>query len=490
MFRAEENEAFTKEYLGYVGELGGDEAGRRRAWELMGHGSAFYRGLPCAFSYVPRLFGPSTRKLFEDISRTTYGILAKILKEYRDNPAYRSEFRFDPRVEDLVLLPCSHAEPLPVARIDFVFDELAGGFHFVEFNTDSSSGMNETREALAAIAETEPYRRFVAAHEVESDVRRQFEGWVESFVHMWRESAASAKVALCGETEAVEGRCFPEAGVGGNGGRKPQLAIVACLDSPNPEIGELSAYRQMFELAGVACSVFDVRQLEFDGERLVGRTALDGPSDVAIDCVWRFCIVVDLLEHWEDVQPLIRAVRQGKVDMIGGFSTQIVHDKQLFAVLRRPATQALLTADERDFVREHVPATYFLDDPSLDLSQVKAHPEKWVVKPTDWYASKNVIAGPDCTPAEWARAIDERVAQKTHQGVSPFIVQEFFAPHRTPVIALYGNDQDFVAEPQDFGNLMGVFLHAGKFGGAYVRQGPYNVIGSARAGLVAPVLWV
>ena len=105
-------------------------------------------------------------------------------------------------------------------------------------------------------------------------------------------------------------------------------------------------------------------------------------------------------------------------------------------------------------------------------------------------SSKNVLAGPDCAPEEWARLVDERVALGAHEGVSPFIVQEFFEPYRTQVVPLYGREEDFTAQPQLFGNLMGVFLHAGQFGGVYVRQGPYSVIGSARAGLVAPVLWV
>ena len=470
MFDARENDALTREYLGYIAELEGDGVGRRAAWERMGRGSAYYHGLPCAFSYVPRLFGAGTRALFEDAARTTYGILRKVMREYRDNPDYRREFRFDPRVEELVLLPCGYDELLPMVRIDFAFDEGAGDFHFVEFNTDSSSGMNETREALAAVACTEPFRRFAEAHCVEDDVERQFEGWVRTFRRLYEGSDAGASGAAASAS--------------------PRVAIVACLDSPEPEIGELEEFRRVFEREGMPCSVFDVRQLEFDGERLTGRKALAGESDVAIDCIWRFCIVVDLLEHWAEVQPFIEAVSQQKVTMIGSFATQIAHDKQLFAVLRRPATQALLTEEERIFVERHIPLTMFLDDPELDINQVKARPEKWVVKPTDWYASKNVLAGPDCAPEEWARLVDERVALGAHEGVSPFIVQEFFEPYRTQVVPLYGREEDFTAQPQLFGNLMGVFLHAGQFGGVYVRQGPYSVIGSARAGLVAPVLWV
>ena len=474
--RFEEDERYAREYLAHVVDLDGDEAGRRAAWRHMGEGTAYYRGEPVAFSYLPRVLGSRTRERFAEIARMTYRILAKVTERYREDPAYRREFRFDPRVEELVLLPTGYDEPLPMARVDFVFDE-RGGFTFVEFNTDSSSGMNETREALAAVAAGGAYQRFAANHALETDMEVQFEGWVRKFLEIYA-SSDGVKHFSGDLPAAVE----VEAGV-----PMPRVAIVACLDSPNPHIGELEAYRRVFERAGCACSVFDARQLAFDGERLIGRKALSGESNVEIDCIWRFCIVVDLLEHWADVQPFIEAVRQQKVVMIGGFSTQIVHDKQLFAVLRRPATQAFLAPDERAFVEEHIPQTAFLDDPSLDLATVKASRERWVLKPTDWYASINVVVGASCSDEEWARLVDECAVGT---GPSPYIVQEFCAPSKALAVALYGAEDDFSAAPCDFGEIYGVFIHAGDYAGVYLRQGPHDVIGSARAGLVTPVFWV
>ncbi|MBR5259425.1 MAG: glutathionylspermidine synthase family protein [Eggerthellaceae bacterium] len=456
----EEEERYAREYREYVTELNGDERGRRAAWRRMGEGSAFYRGEPVAFSYLPRILGSRTRECFQEIAETTYGILTKVIGRYVDDPEYRREFCFDPRVEELVLMPTGYEELLPVARIDFVFNE-DEGFKFVEFNTDSSSGMNETRESLASIAVTDPYQRFASRHAVTTDMRRQFEDWIQNFLRMYKSTS-----------EAVD---------------SPRVAIVACLDSPNPHIGELEAYRQLFEEAGCPCSDFDVRQLEFDGEKLVGRKALAGDGDVPIDCIWRFCIVVDLLDHWDEVQPFIEAIRQQKAVMIGGFRTQIVHDKQLFAVLRKPVTQVMLTPEERCFVDRHIPQTVFLDDADLDIDAIKKHRERWVLKPTDWYASINVTVGASCTEEEWSQLIDDCVA---NDGPSPYIVQEFCAPTKSPVIALYGAEGDFCADPQDFGEIFGVFVHAGEYAGVYLRQGPYDVIGSARAGLVTPVLWV
>lgn len=527
-YTREADARYTREYLDLIAELGSDEANRRAAWQRMGEGSAYYHGLPVAFSYLPRLMGGQTRERFEEIGRMTYGILTKVIKRYQEDPEYRREFRFDPRVEELVLLPTGYDEPLPMLRADFVVDEATGEFAFVEFNTDSSSGMNETREALEAVAVTEPYRCFADRYELSTDVEPQFGGWVRRFLEIYSGAAPDA-LTFAANTKPS----------------KPRVAIVACLDSPNPHIGELEEYRRLFEREGCACSVFDARELAFDGERLVGRRALAGESNVPIDCIWRFCIVVDLLEHWDEVQPFIEAVRRGKVVMIGGFSTQIVHDKQLFAVLRRPATQAFLTPEEREFVDRHIPFTAFLDDPGLDREALKRDRGRWVIKPTDWYASINVVVGAGANEDDWARLVDgagrdvgpdfgpgldssggagrdagSAVATGRDAGfedatgrdagfedaagrdagsatdVSPahgpsaYIVQEFCPPSKADAIPLYGDEADFTAPPTRFGEIVGVFMHAGDFGGIYVRQGPHDVIGSARAGLVAPVLWV
>lgn len=463
---------YDQEYLTCVEALHGDEAGRRRAWKAMEAGSAWYHGAPVAFDFLPRCYDASEEERFAAIAHTTYGILRKVMERYRTDPVYAAQFRFDPRVRELLALPDPLPEPLPMARFDMLYHDSDGSFVFCEFNTDSSSGMNETKEALYALEQAPSWQRFTQAYSVTNDVERQFEGWVRHFTALMKAALAARGVELS-----------PTAPLP----KRPHLGIVVCLDSPQPEIGELEAFVPLFNKAGFACSVFDVRELTFDGETLWGNQALAGPSNVALDCLWRFCIVVDLLEHWDEVQNFIAAIAAEKVLMAGSFATQIVHDKQLFALLRQPATLEFLTPEEQAFITAHIPFTAFLDDPSLDLEAVRSHPEQWVLKPTDCYASKNVTAGKECSLPAWNQLIDQCL---TNPGPSPYLVQEFVAPEVTPAIPLYGNPEDFTASPQPFGNLLGLFSHCGDFGGTYLRQGPEQVIGSARAGLVTPVLWV
>lgn len=455
------------EYAAMVNGLDGDELGRWRAWERMEDGQAYYHGMPVAFDFIPCLLPPAAAETFSAMVETTYGILCKVIRRYQVDEQFRALFRFDPRVQQLVLLPSGYDEPLPMARFDIIYSQQEQRFRFCEFNTDSSSGMLENSEACAAVAESDAFWEFQASHPLESRCHVQFEGWARKLMALYRGTSACQELL--------------------RQGRVPHMAIAVCMESPNPDVRELEAYQEIIEELGWDCSIYDVRNLYMDNGRLMGANALAGANDRPIDVVWRFCIVVDLLKYWDEVQPFVEAVAGGAVTLIGAFSTQIAHDKQLFALLRMPQLQGMLTADERQFVEDTIPFTAFLDDPSLDLEEVRCHPAEWVLKPTDWYATKNVTAGGECTEEEWNRLIDEALGAR---GGSPYLVQRFVTPAETPAIPLYGNEADFTAVPQPFGNLYGLYCHCGTFAGAYVRQGPHEVIGSARQGLVAPVFWL
>ncbi len=463
----EQSAQLISEYIATVARLDGDEPGRWRAWERMEDGQAYYHGLPVAFDFVPCLLPPAAQRCFSAMVETTYGILCKVIRRYQTDEQFRSLFRFDPRVQELVLLPSGYDEPLPMARFDVLYSQQEQRFCFCEFNTDSSSGMLENSEACAAVAESDVFWEFQATHPLESRCNVQFEGWARKLMALYRGTGA------CQELQQQ--------------GKVPHVAIVVCMESPNPDVRELEAYQEIIEELGWDCSIYDVRSLYTEDGRLMGADALAGASGQPIDMVWRFCIVVDMLKYWDEVQPFVEAVRSGAVTLIGAFSTQIAHDKQLFALLRTPQLQEMLTPEERQFVEDVIPFTAFLDDPGLDLTEVRRNREQWVLKPTDWYATKNVTAGGECTEEEWNRLIDEALAIRDG---SPYLVQRFVTPAETPAIPLYGNEADFVAAPRPFGNLYGLYSHCGSFAGAYVRQGPHEVIGSARQGLVAPAFWV
>ncbi|WP_165173410.1 carboxylate--amine ligase [Adlercreutzia sp. ZJ242] len=456
-----ERHAPADEYLELVHATDERGGGRRDAWERMKASSAYVGGAPAPISYLPRILDQRTRDQLASTALTVHGILEKVIAAYLDDPQFRELFSFDERVRDLILAPRASARLLPYARFDCFFDEDSGAARFVEFNADCSSGMNKTRAALDALRPSAPCQAFAARHRLEDDAERLFEGWVADFMRLY------------GACEGAK--------------EHPHVAIVMCMDGDDVPLGELSRYAALFRAAGADASVCDVRDLAFEGGRLACATPREGAPNQPIDVVWRFCIVVDLLQHWDDCQDFVTAVTSGAVPMIGSFATQVAHDKQLFAVLRDPAAQALLTPAERAFVEESLPFTAFLDDPRLPVDQVLEEPARWVIKPTDWYDNKGVYVGAQFSRAEWADVVERCRADA---GPSAYLVQEFCAPARTPAIPLYGDEADFSGPVRDFGCLTGLYVFDGQFAGVYNRLGPTENVTAPGTFVVAPTLWV
>lgn len=478
------------EYVGLIEGLGGDARGRFDARDYMEHSTATYAGKVINTSYVPKLFDLRTREVMRRAAETMHGILCKVVGAYRADEQVRGLFDVDERLEGLMLLDGGYGQPIPFARYDAFVDEDTGRVRFCEFNTDGSSGMNENREATNSLAECEPMRRFCELHRVRDCSGRLFEGWVQEFLRIYRSSdyaaglSADAAAVASGERHALgEGAdvSVPDA-VG-----HPHVAVVDYLE--NSVVTELAVYARLFEEAGCRFSVYDVRDLSFDGQNLTCAKPQLGCADVPVNAIWRRSVASDVLAHWDESGAYLDAVRAGKVCLIGPFSTNVAHDKQIFALLRHPRIQALLTERERAFVEETVPFTAVLSDEMPNFGDILTDPARWVVKPTDMYGSLDVFAGPDYAdrPQEWERIVRERCRGRV---AKPYLVQEFVTPWKSPAIPLRGEPTDLTSPVQRFNNLSGFYVIDGRFAGVFSRLGPEPIILGSHGGVTAPSLWV
>ncbi len=456
---ATRNAAYTDEYLSLVESLGGCAAERIAARAHMEQSTAIYHGAVVDSSFVPRFYDRATYDRFKYIAETSHRILCKVMQEYLDNPAYRSCFDFDERLVDLILLPRDYEALLPFARVDLFLDENTLDATFCEFNGDGSSGMNENREIGASLADAAPLREFAKRHCIKTCDDALFPGWVDEFLSIYDTYAFKVE--------------------------RPHIAIVDFLENAITE--EFKIFAKLFASKGVECSVYDVRDLAFEDGRLVGKKAFFGRDNAAIDAVWRRSVTNDIIEHWEESQPLIQAVRERKVALIGSFAGHIVHDKQIFQVLFIPQTRALLTDEENAFVDATVPFTSFLDETHVDIAQIKATRADWIVKPTDAYGSKDVYAGVDYSDEEWAAIVDRYA---NNAAGAPFIVQKYCTPFRTLTLPLYGEAEGASREPVLYNNLSGLYLYNGRFTGVFSRLGPEPVICKKTRGITSQTLWV
>ena len=389
-------------------------------------------------------------------AETAHRILVKVIEHYLTDPAYRRVFDFDPRLEELICLPRGYNSVLPFARVDTFLNEDNLRCKFCEFNADGSSGMNENREITASIAQSETFKEFASRHRVETC--ELFESWVSTFLGIY--STYKHKVA------------------------RPRVAIVDFLE--NAVVDEFHVFAKLFEARGVECVVADVRELTFDGE------ALRDADGKRIDAIWRRCVTNDVMDRWEESQQLVAAVRAEKVALIGSFAGHIVHDKQIFKALFDPATQAFLTADEVSFVEETVPLTAFLDDDQVNIPQIRANKEEWIIKPTDHYGADNVYAGCFVSQKEWEDLVDRFANGRAGY---PFVVQRYIRPYQTatlPPDAGIENmaDSDVRNEPQEYNNLNGLYLYDGEFTGVFSRLGPLPTISKDMQGITAATIWV
>lgn len=453
--------------------LSSDEgfADAMRAATYMESSTAIVHGEVTPCTLVPRLFDGATKTAMDFAATTMHSVLGKVIDRYLSDSSYRALFEFDPRLKELILLPCNRSTIAPFARYDIFLDERTGDFVFCELNADGSSGMNEDREVARAVQSMATFERFSCNHEIEGN--ELFESWIDTFLE------------ICSKTEA--------------NGKRPDIENpgLPCRNTPHVAIcdylecattSEFEAYRDAFTKRGIACSICDVRDMRI----LDGR--LCAPNGQAVDAVWRRCVTSDILSNWDESQAFIDSARQGLAIFVGGFAGHIVHDKQIFRVLHAPQTRAMLSSDESEFVERRVPLTTFLDDGSIDLDAVKRNREQWVIKPTDGYGADEVYLGIEKTDEQWKRLVD---AYANRRAGRPFLVQRFVEPFRTSTIpmaevARTAENREASTSPsaRSYANLSGLYVYDGQFKGVFSRLGPNHIVTGLAGGLTAATFWV
>lgn len=452
------NNELTSEFIELLAEANGDIEGRRRVADYMAHSTAIVHEEHIKSSVVPRFFNEKSRCAMKDCAETAHKILCKVMQHYLDDPEYRSVFSFDPRLEDLILIPRRYDALLPFARVDTFMDEDNYTFKFCEFNADGSAGMNENREVTVAVAQSAAFREFVKRYRIETC--ELFNAWVDEFLSIY---------------ETFENRA-----------RSPRFAICDYLD--HGVVDEFKIFAEVFSRRGYPCVVADVRDLRFEGG------VLRDAQGEEINAIWRRSVTNDILEFWDESQDFIEAVRAGAVALIGSFAGHIVHDKQINKALFHPKTREFLTEAEIAFVEDTVPFTAFLDSSEVDIDKIRAEKDKWIIKPTDAYGGDDVYAGRQVTQDEWDRVID-----KFANGAAgaPFIVQTFIAPYKTEVVpyetveetrALAGSTPNFKVEK--YNNLNGLYLFNGQFVGVFSRLGPHHIITKPMGAITCATIWV
>lgn len=412
------------------------------ALDYITNSTAKYHGRCVRTLYMPKMFEEKDIVAFREIIRVLYGIFDKVIEHYLADEGYRALFQFDKRLEELILLPALYASKLPVARIDIFYDEETGNFKFCEFNTDGTSAMNEDRELNRALCLTKGYEELKKHYEIETF--ELFDTLVQELLNIYQSSKYPVE--------------------------HPHVAIVDFMDCATENEFQIIAKR--FEQAGCSAQICEIRSLSFDGSALYTE---DGRR---IDLIYRRAVTCDIMQHYDEVQPFLQAVRAGVVCLLGDFRTQIVHNKIFYQIVQSEATMSFLNEEERLFVRAHFPYTERFEEELVPIKGVLEERERWILKPEDSYGSRGVYAGVEYEQEEWEKLVPQQYGKQ-------YIIQEFCTPYRSVNIDLMKvKDASF----GEYSNITGMYVYNGRFYGIYSRIAQCSVISTQYSEMAIPTI--
>jgi hypothetical protein len=236
---------------------------------------------------------------------------------------------------------------------------------------------------------------------------------------------------------------------------------------------EFEVFKSAFEKNGYQCEICDIRNFSYtDGKLLT-------PSGNTVDAIYRRAVTNDIMQHYADVQPLINAVKDNNVCLVGGFRTQLAHNKILFEILWDKDVWNIFTADEVNYIKARIPFTTLLTDAEIAKNDVIKNKDKWIIKPQDSYASRGFFSGAACTDEEWTKAVEEN-----KNGC--YILQEFCMPYKSDNIDLTDENSTF----RLYTNLLGLFVYDGKVQGLYTRSSKKDIISTQYDEMTLPTILV
>ena len=278
---------------------------------------------------------------------------------------------------------------------------LPDSLQFAEYNAESPAGPAYSQGLAELFAELPLMARF----------RGQFQA------RLYKPVAAILEALLASYTEW------------GGTASPPQIAIVDWRDVPT--YSEFELLRDAFVAAGVPTVICDPRDLEYVAS---GRGRIDPglcANSARIDLVYRRVLINDILARESDCRALLDAYEARAVCVANTLRCKIPHKKAFFAVLTDDRYADLFSAGEHDVIRRHIPWTALVEERrvSHDGGQVdlvpylRAHRERFVIKPNDEYGGTGVTLGWETNQREWDAAIARALAERPRGWVAQEQIQ-------------------------------------------------------------------
>ncbi|MGM0395674.1 MAG: glutathionylspermidine synthase family protein [Bacillota bacterium] len=421
-------EEYQKEYLQIVlNNQKRYEKDYYKTVERVANSTAIYKGKPVPFLYNPMFFSRQEEENFKWIGRMMMEIGDAITDRYIKDKEFRKKFGFPEFIQKMILKENKYNVHVPIGRFD-LFYRNREEFKFCELNTDGSSAMNEDNTLGKILLRSRALEDFSRIHNLRNP--ELVHSWVEESLKLYNEWDKS--------------------------GKKPNVAIVDFAESGTS--AEFKLFKKSYEMAGYNCIIADPRELIYRDGSLYHK-------DYRIDLVYRRIVTFELIEKYKQVPDFVNAYMDDAVCVVGSIRSQVIHNKIFFKILHDEDTLQVVTEEQRDFVRRHIPFTGLFEGEEEIFNKVLKNKDQYIMKPMDMNASQGVFAGRDLSQEEWKEKL-----RKVFN--TDYIYQEYVNPYERDYL-VFENGQ---FKTESLGAIIGIFMYNREYRGLYTRLGANSII--------------
>jgi len=387
--------------------------------------------------YHPYVLSNSDFSWIKEKTEIMWDILEKTAQLLITEKEVRAFFDFPTELYELLQIDPKYSINVPITRFDAFYNNKDNSLYFCEFNTDGTSGMNETNTMEECFLGTEIGKQLADKYSLSQCELRK------SLLNIFLENY----------------RFF-------GGSNKPTIAIVDFMDKAT--IAEFEALKDVFVKEGYDTVIWDIRNLSYKNGQL-------WCNEKRIDLVYRRAVTSDILARYDEVSAFIEAYKNNAFCLVGSFRSEAAHNKLVFTFLTSEIAEKFFSYEEIEFLKTHIPKTWKLTSKDSSFNtQLLSQKEKFLVKPHNSYGSQGLYMGKDCSSKEWQNIIEESTDKN-------YIVQEVISIPQEEFIISQGAAEKLKVN-------LSPYLFNGKLTGFYTRVSTIDVISTSRGGALLPTL--
>lgn len=389
-----------------------------------------YSGKRLSFYYSPLFFSEESFSKLNIISLAFCALFKKIYL-LLDAGKIEEFLPYSEKMLELIKLQNGYEEFFPIMRFDYFYDFETEKFCLCEINTDGSSGMSKSYFLDKIFSDTE----------VMSCLHREY-----------------IVTSIDGVNKLIDMLCENYRRF--SGGKKPSTVAIVDVEWQNQGmINEFIFIRDRLKKRGIEAYICSPEELRRRNKKLL----LNG---IEIDLIYRRAVTSDLINNIENAEDFIRAVAEKEVCLIGGFSSQLLHNKFIFALLYQEKFQKYLSEAEKDLIKRYVPYTIYLGK-DIDLGLFQERKNDYLLKPVDSYQSKGIIIGRDVTEEIWRESLEGLCGKE-------YLLQSYVEMNQIKALDI----KDGFEESKDCNLMLGMFYYNREFSGFYTRMSEEKNISS------------